>query len=128
VVPRGAQTMLVPSPWEVDAYMRTVPKGSIATITQMREFLAAKYAVDVTCPLTTGIFVHLASEVAEEEAAAGKKQISPYWRIVRSDGSLNPKFPGGVERQAERLRAEGHRILGGKNRVQFRVVVPGERT
>jgi alkylated DNA nucleotide flippase Atl1 len=63
--------------------------------------------------MTTGIFVRIASEAAEEEAAAGKKRITPYWRVVKDDGSLNPKFPGGVERQAERLRAEGQPIVAG---------------
>ncbi|HTQ58148.1 MAG TPA: MGMT family protein [Bryobacteraceae bacterium] len=122
----GQGTMLVPSPKEVDAFMRTVAKGQVATLTQIREFLAARYAVDVTCPLTTGIFVHIAAEVAEEDAMAGKRRITPYWRIVKDDGSLNPKFPGGVARQAERLRAEGHRILPGSARQPPRVVLPGD--
>ena len=107
----GAGTMLVPSPLEVEAYIRTVPEGSVATISQIREFLAAKFSVDVTCPLTTGIFIRIAAEAAEEDAAAGGTQITPYWRVVRDDGSLNPRFPGGVARQASRLRSEGHRIL-----------------
>ena len=36
--------------------------------------------------------------------------MAPYWRVTKSDGSLNPKFPGGVEAQARRLEAEGHKI------------------
>ena len=40
----------------------------------------------------------------------GKKSITPYWRVIKKDGSLNPKFPGGVEAQAKRLEAEGHVI------------------
>lgn len=64
----------------------------------------------------TGIFVHIVSEAAEEHAAAGKKRVTPYWRVVRDDGSLNPRSPGGVERQAERLRDEGHRIIEGAGR------------
>jgi 6-O-methylguanine DNA methyltransferase, DNA binding domain len=109
--PEGS--MLVPSPLEVEAFIRTVRKGSVTTVSQIREYLAAKYAVDATCPLTTGIFVRLAAEAAEEDARAGVTRITPYWRVVKDDGSLNPKFPGGVARQAERLRAEGHRIVPG---------------
>ncbi|MCD6457290.1 MAG: hypothetical protein J7K82_00440 [Thermoproteales archaeon] len=30
--------------------------------------------------------------------------IAPYWRILKSDGSLNEKFPGGVKLQVERLK------------------------
>lgn len=109
----GAGSMLIPSPREVDALIRTVRKGSVITVSKIREQLAAKYSADVTCPMTTGIFVRIASEAAEEEAASGKDRITPYWRVVKDDGSLNPKFPGGAERQSERLRAEGHRIIAG---------------
>ncbi len=118
----GTGTMLVPSPRDVEAYIRTVPRGRLTTPSEIREFLAAKYMVDATCPLTTGIFIHIAAEVAEEEARAGKKKITPYWRVVKDDGSLNPKLPGGVERQAARLRAEGHRIVAGVGKRPPRVV------
>ena len=117
----GAGTMVIPSPREVNAFIRTVPEGSVITITQIREFLAGKHAADAACPLTTGIFIRIAAEAAEEDAASGKTKITPYWRVVKDDGSLNPKFPGGVERQAERLRAEGHRIVPGRGKRPPRV-------
>src|SRR5208283_2142220 len=77
----GAGTMLVPSPPEVEAFIRAVPKGSITTVSQIRELLADKYSVDLTCPLTTGIFVRLAAEAAEEDTSTGKTKITPYWRV-----------------------------------------------
>jgi len=117
----GSGTMLVPDPREVDALIRKVPAGSLVKVSELGATLAAKYAVDVTCPLTTGIFVRLAAEAAEEDARAGKRKITPYWRVVKEDGSLNPKFPGGVERQIERLREEGHRILPGSGKLPPRV-------
>jgi len=119
----GKGTMLVPSPREVEAFIRRVPGGSITTVSQIREFLAGKYSANVTCPLTTGIFVRIAAEAAEEEAAAGEIQITPYWRVLKDDGSLNPKFPGGVVRQARRLRAEGRRILPGHGKRPPRAVL-----
>src|SRR5258708_3236425 len=117
----GTGTMLIPSPREVDALIRTVSKGSLITVSKVREFLAGKDSADVTCPLTTGIFVRIAAEAAEEEAQSGKAGVTPYWRVVKDDGSLNPKFPGGAERQAERLRAEGHRILPARGKQPPRV-------
>ena len=74
-------------------------------------------------PLVTGIFVRIAAEAAEEDAAAGKTEITPYWRVVKEDGSLNPKFPGGVQRQQEHLREEGHRIIPGSGKRPPRVVL-----
>ena len=115
--------MLVPSPREVEAVIRTVPRGSVMTVAQIREYLAGKYAADVTCPLTTGIFVRLAAEAAEEDALAGKVEITPYWRIVKDDGSMFPKFPGGVGGQADRLRADGCRVLPGRGKRPPRVAL-----
>jgi hypothetical protein len=119
----GAGSMLIPSPREVEALIRGVGKGSVTTVSKIREELAAKYSADVTCPITTGIFVRIAAEAAEEEAAAGKTRTTPYWRVVKDDGSLNPKFPGGAERQLERLRAEGHGILPGSGKRTPRVAM-----
>jgi hypothetical protein len=82
----GAGSMLIPSPREVDALIRAVRKGNVITVSKFREQLAAMYSADVTCPMTTGIFVRIASEAAEEEAASGKTRITPYWRVVEDDG------------------------------------------
>jgi hypothetical protein len=119
----GAGSMLIPSPREVEATIRAVRKGSVITVSKIREQLASKYSADVTCPMTTGIFVRIASEAAEEEAASGKTRITPYWRVVKDDGSLNPRFPGGAERQSERLRAEGHNIVAGSGNRPPRVAM-----
>jgi hypothetical protein len=106
----GGESMLVPSPRDVDAVIRGVRKGRIISVGEIRRYLAAKYSADVTCPLTTGIFVRIAAEAANEAAREGASRITPYWRVVKDDGSLYPKFPGGADAQAARLRDEGHTI------------------
>lgn len=58
----------------------------------------------------TGIFVGIAARAADEMENEGKKDITPYWRTLKSKGELNAKYPGGVEAQAARLEAEGHTI------------------
>lgn len=42
---------------------------------------------------------------------------TPWWRTLKADGELNPKYPGGVEAQRALLEAEGHTIIqrGRKN-------------
>jgi len=112
----GKGTMLVPTPGLVDELIRRVPKGSLVTVGELRRKLAADFAADVTCPLTTGIFVRIAAEVAEEDRANGRRQITPYWRVVKDDGSLNPKFPGGEQLQTRWLRAEGFTVVRKGNR------------
>ena len=93
----GPGSMLIPSPRQVEALIRAVPKGRLITVAAIRAILAAEHMAGIACPLTTGIFVRIAAEAAEEDARAGKTRITPYWRVVKDDGSLNPKFPGGVE-------------------------------
>jgi hypothetical protein len=107
----GKGTMLIPTPKLVDALIRKVPKGKLITVSELRRKLAADFSCDVACPLTTGIFVRIASETAEEDRAHGRQRITPYWRVIKDDGSLNPKFPGGAERQSRYLRSEGFRVV-----------------
>lgn len=102
----GTGTMVIPAPREVDAMIRTIRKGRTATINDLRALLAKKHGVDLCCPITTGIFTWIAAHAAAEDEAEGKKRITPWWRVLKSDGKLNPKFPGGVEEQARRLAAE----------------------
>jgi hypothetical protein len=83
------------------------------TVSEIRSRLARDNNVDVACPLTTGIFIRIAAEAAEEDLRNGRKRITPYWRVIRLDGSLNEKFPGGVKAQSRRLKREGHSISPG---------------
>ena len=107
----GSGTIVIPAPKEVDAIMKKVPKGKLVTINVIRQMLAQKHGASVGCPLTTGLFARIAAEAAVEEAAAGKKKITPYWRTLKSGGEVNPKYPGGIEEQKTRLESEGHRLV-----------------
>ena len=117
----GPGRMLIATPALVDALMRKPSPGQIITVNQIRERLAEDFGADSTCPLTTGIFVRIAAEAAEECRHLGREDTTPYWRTLKSDGSLNEKLPGGVEAQARRLREEGHTIDPGTGRKPPRV-------
>lgn len=52
----------------------------------------------------------MAARAAEEDETSGKKDITPYWRTLKGKGELNEKYPGGMDAQAKRLKAEGHTI------------------
>ncbi|MFM8394603.1 MAG: hypothetical protein ACKOB4_11840, partial [Acidobacteriota bacterium] len=97
---------------EVDRLMARVRKGRLTTLAAIRENLAHAHQADICCPLTTGIFAVIAANAAVEAAASGRRRITPWWRTLRADGRLNPKFPGGVAAQRLLLEAEGHRISG----------------
>lgn len=107
----GTGTVVIPAPLEVDALMRRVPKGKLVTLKEIREALARKHNATIGCPMTTGIFAWIAANAAEEQRGKGIKDITPYWRTLKTGGVLNPKYPGGVERQKELLESEGHRVV-----------------
>ncbi len=117
----GEGTMVVPAPIEVDALMRQVPKGKVTTILQLRAVLAGKHRASVCCPMTTGIFAWIAAHAAAEAEAEGKKRVTPWWRTIKADGELNPKYPGGLANQSRLLRAEGHQLIPGKGKKPPRV-------
>ena len=112
----GGKNVLIATPLLVDELIRKVVRGKLVTIRQIRERLARDFQADSTCPLTTGIFIRIVSEVAEEDLGMGKSEITPYWRVVRDDGSLNEKYPGGADTHATRLGEEGHEIEPGKGK------------
>jgi len=112
----GTGTVVIPAPKEVDEIMREVAEGKLITINEIRAMLAQRHGATIGCPITTGIFAWIAAHAAQEAAAEGEEDITPYWRTLKSGGVLNEKYPGGLEAQAARLKSEGHTIEPGKGR------------
>jgi len=107
----GEGKMVIPAPVEVDALMKPVPKGKLVTVNDVRAAVAVKHKADFACPLTTGIFAWIAAHAAAEAESEGARRITPYWRTLKNGGQLNPKYPGGAQAVARKLRAEGHKIV-----------------
>jgi len=107
----GTGTVVIPAPIEVDEMMKKVPKGKLITLNEIRIALAKKHNATIGCPLTTGIFAWIAANAAEEEKEKGRKDVTPYWRILKTCGVINPKYPGGVEAQRKLLESEGHKVV-----------------
>lgn len=120
VIPRGAPgyaeakggAMVVSSPAEVDALIRTLEPGEVVTLDDLRAALARRHKVAVACPVSTAIFANMSARAAEERRGRGvpQEELTPWWRVLRKGGFLNPKLPGGVERQAVLLAADGVRV------------------
>lgn len=109
----GGDNMFFAPPLEYDRLMRLVPFGRLTTVGALREHLARINSADFTEPITAGIFVSIAAWASFQR----RGDETPYWRTLKADGELNPKYPGGVLAQKEKLEAEGHRVLqrGRKN-------------
>ena len=107
----GLGTFVIPAPIEVFEIMKSVPEGKLITITEIRQILAKKHDTSIACPLTTGIFAWVSANASEEARASGEDEGIPYWRTLKSDGSLNEKYPGGIDQQKFYLEAEGHKVI-----------------
>lgn len=109
----GGERMFFAPPIAYDEIMKTVPYGKVITVGEIREYLAKKNDADFTDPITAGIFVSIAAWASYQRS----EDETPYWRTLKAHGELNPKYPGGVEAQREKLESEGHTIImkGRKN-------------
>lgn len=95
-IPSGA-SMLVSTPREVDAFLRKIPEGQFVAPEEIRRKLAAKHGADATCPVSTGIFLRIASEAAWEEIQQGRgpEDVTPFWRAVPAGSPLASKLACG---------------------------------
>ncbi|NWG11238.1 MGMT family protein [Candidatus Bathyarchaeota archaeon] len=107
----GTGTVVIPAPIEVDEIMRKAPEGKLVTINDIRAALAKKHQATIGCPMTTGIFAWVAANAAEEQRQKGEKNITPYWRTLKTGGEINEKYPGGAEAQKKLLEKEGHKVV-----------------
>lgn len=118
----GHGKMVILTPKIINNYIKTIPKGHLTTINHIRDKYAAEYNVDTTCPITTGIFVWISAGAAEEDRVDGIKNITPYWRVLKEGGKLNPKYPGGVKHHALLLEKEGFKIEKGRTELSWKVM------
>ena len=97
-MPSGS-LMLIPSTKIVDKFVRNIPKGTFVNFKSLRIKLANKFKCDVTCPLTSGIFMRIVSEAAYEEymSGLGLDLITPFWRTVDSNSNLAKELECGVD-------------------------------
>lgn len=114
----GGNRMYFAPPMDYDAAMRRVPYGKLTTVGDIRAFFAAQSGADFTEPITAGIFVSIAAWASYQRG----EDEPPWWRTLKANGELNPKYPGGAEAQKEKLEAEGHIVLQ-KGRTNRKYVV-----
>jgi len=71
----------------------------------------------------------MCSRFLPEEVARDRKTLKRFQREARAEERrlAEPEAPGGVNRQAERLRAGGHRILPGTGKRPLRVALSEPR-
>lgn len=114
----GGERMYFAPPIMYDRLMKSVPYGKVITVGALREFLAEQAGADFTDPMTAGIFVSIAAWASFQRDT----DETPYWRTLKANGELNPKYPGGIEAQKGKLEAEGHVVVQrGRKHIKYYV-------
>lgn len=114
----GGNRMYFAPPCDYDAVMRRIPKGKLITVGDIRAYFAKQNNADFTDPITAGIFCSIAAWASFQRT----EDITPYWRTLKNNGELNPKYPGGINEQKKLLEAEGFTIIK-KGRTNIRYYV-----
>ena len=114
----GGDRMYFAPPMDYDAAMRRVPYGKLTTVGDIRAWFAKQSGADFTEPITAGIFVSIAAWASYQRG----EDETPWWRTLKANGELNPKYPGGAEAQKLKLEAEGHTVIR-KGRTKINYVV-----
>ena len=112
----GKGKLLIAKATDIEKLIRKTRPGQLLHNDLLREKLAKDKKVQVTDPITIGIFLRIIAEAAEEEKELNKAKITPYWRVLKPDGSINIKLPGGEKQQVSLLKSEGHKIEKGKGK------------
>jgi alkylated DNA nucleotide flippase Atl1 len=109
----GGDKMYFAPPIEYDKVMKLVPYGKVTTSGNIREYFAKLSGADFTEPITAEIFTSTVAWASYQRSG----NETPYWRTLKANGELNPKYPGGVEEQRKKLESEGHTVIqkGRKN-------------
>ena len=114
----GGNRMYFAPPADYDRVKRLVPFGKLLTVGEIRDYFARESGADFTEPITAGIFVSIAAWASDQR----ETDKTPYWRILKAKGELNPKYPGGVMAQKEMLEKEGHTVVQrGRTNIRYYV-------
>lgn len=112
----GGSNMYFAPPLDYDRVMRLVPFGKVITVEKIRAYLAQSVGADFTEPMTAGIFVSIVAWASHQRSG----DETPYWRTLKANGELNPKYPGGIQAQRRKLEDEGHTVVqAGRTNVRY---------
>ncbi|MGM0123764.1 hypothetical protein IGI37_001138 [Enterococcus sp. AZ194] len=114
----GGQKMFFAPPIAYDTVMKKIPYGKLILVGDIRAYFAKENQADFTDPITAGIFVSIVAWASSQRS----ENKTPYWRTLKANGELNPKYPLGVLGQKKLLESEGHKIIT-KGRTNIRYFV-----
>ncbi len=91
---KKGQKLFVATPKIVDDYIKKIPYGETRTIERMRRELARRRKGDATCPVSSAIFIRIASQSAIDDLENGKStsEVTPFWRLLTSKDKISKRL------------------------------------
>lgn len=103
----NAKTLYIPSPGEVREVICAIPNGSVWTVVDLRQKLAADHKADTACPAAIQKYWRWMAWAMETEGG----EALPWWRVARR-GKYSDQLPGGLATHQAKLASEGVVLKG----------------
>jgi hypothetical protein len=103
---KAGQTMVVPTPELIGSIIESTSEGEQLSLTALRQVLAVSTSAEVTCPVTTSIFLRklIVMEWSKHhhslptgEPDVSPKAILPFWRVVNPTQPLYKKLDPAIQ-------------------------------
>ncbi len=104
----GKIQMLFASPIFCYSYIQKIPSGKLVTMDQMKNNLDKEIYSVFQNPMPIEFSIGIAAWASYHHPEVA---MLPYWRVLKSNGELNPSIPGGVLSQKRFLEKEGHTVV-----------------
>ena len=97
------------TPRMIEAFIRSIPRGTSVDLAALRQSLPTRHGAAVTCPITTGFHLRTVAEAAFEAHQRGVSldEITPFWRVLDARAATTKKLSFGADLIATRRRLEG---------------------
>lgn len=104
---KKGEIMLIPTPQIIQEFVKAIPQGTALTTLEMRKTLAQNHDAEVTCPITTGIYLRIVTEAAFEDHDEGLplEASTPVWRVLDEKVPLLKKLSAKQRGAIAQMRA-----------------------
>jgi len=106
---KAGQRMLITTPRQLDAHIKTLRKGTSLSMKELRASLSAATGADIACPVVTGIHLRTVAEVVNTRLNYGDAPsgLTPVWRVIEPSSPVVKRLLGGPDLMMAQRAKEG---------------------
>lgn len=106
---KAGQRMLLTTPKQLDAFVKTLPARTSLSMKALRAQLAEQEGAEIACPVVTGIHLRTIAEIVNAKLQDGvaPEDVTPVWRVIEPGAPITKRLEHGVEQLMALREAEG---------------------